>query len=132
MRKLKSNAVRLRMCVLLLFIMISIVSCVRTQVYREWAQVSFVSPDMGKFLTVQNLRARYLESGTLEASMLIANYSTQDIAVRVKFTFVDADGFPVDETNFMPFMLVRGDETNIRQNSLSHQAKDFKVLIDWQ
>ncbi|MBN1492603.1 MAG: hypothetical protein JW938_00500 [Candidatus Omnitrophica bacterium] len=120
-------------CVMVL-IMLTSVSCARKgpYIHSQWKQIAFASPDLARFLAIQNVRARVLDSGNLEVSLKILNKHDEDITVRMKFIFMDKDEFALDETSWMPYQLTRKSEQDIIQNSLSYDARTYKVYIDWQ
>lgn len=109
--------------------------CAGTKVVKayEWPQVIFANSELAEFLEVRDVKARFLDSGSLQTRVRIFNVSAfQDLPVRVKFKFFDKDKAIADETSWMPYTLTRREETDLVQNSISNQAKDFNVIIDWQ
>jgi hypothetical protein len=98
---------------------------------NQWGQV-YATGMVQEFVDITNVRVRSLDSGNLQVSLKIVNPTHNDIALRVKFHFLDDGGFKLEETNWMPYIVERGMTLDIIENSLSYQAKDFRVYLDFQ
>jgi hypothetical protein len=117
---------------MIIFLAGSITSCARKVLYvNQWGQVH-ATAQVQEFIHVTHVRVRTLDSGNLQASMKVFNPTHNDIALRVKFKFLDDGKFEIEETNWMPYLVERGMTEDIIENSISYQAKDFKVYIDFQ
>jgi len=108
-------------------------SCARKPavVSNQWGQVNATAM-VQEFIQVTHVRVRTLDSGNLQVSLKVLNPTHNDIALRCKFTFVDDGNFAIEETSWMPYLIERGMTVDIIENSISYQAKDFRVNIDFQ
>jgi hypothetical protein len=109
-------------------------SCARKKemiVNHQWGQVRATAM-VQQFISVTNVRVRTLDSGNLQVSLKVVNPTHNDLALRFKFQFLDDGGFQIEETNWQPYMIERGMTKDIIENSISYQAEDFLVYIDFQ
>jgi len=120
--------------VIVLCVTMMLSSCARKKPItynNQWGQV-YATGMVQEFINITNVRVRTLDSGNLQVSLKILNPTHNDLALRFKFKFLDDGNFEIEETNWMPYMIERGMTADIIENSISYQAKDFRVYIDFQ
>ena len=131
-RELRRSSV-LCVCMMVL-IMMTATSCARKgpYIHAQWKQISFADSDIARYVSILNVRARVIDSGNLEVSLKMLNKHDEDLPLRIKFVFMDAEEFTLDETSWIPYTLVRKAIEYVIQNSISYNARTYKVYIDWQ
>lgn len=92
-------------------------------------QLVYVDRDLLLTIPCEKLVAERLESGRLKVRARFYNKQDQTAECQVRLKFRDKDGFPVDQTSWMPLLLKRREVTTFEHTCLSPHAEDFTLLL---
>jgi len=80
-------------------------------------------------LSAVRAKADRLESGNLRVRVQLYKESLGEDFVEIMTTFVGADGFHLEQTNWEPLHMGEGIVTQYETSSLSSEAVDFRLVV---
>ena len=102
---------------------------VHTDPLQEKEKVVLLDHVLKRHLNIVKHKASRLPSGQLEVKVAIENEENNDVWVDMQVIFNDQDGFELEKTNWEPVQFSRRKVTNVRKNSLSAKAADYRILL---